>query len=67
MPTIQGPIVIKKGEFANFIKEAIGEVKLPFKATGWESTEGMEVIPDEYKKASAKKKKKKVKAQPTED
>ena len=56
MPTIKGPIVIKKGEFTDFIKEAVGGIKLPFKATGWESTKGMEAIPDEYKKGGAKKK-----------
>jgi len=60
MPTIKGPITIKKGELAGFISDAVGGVKLPFKATGWKSTKGMDLIPDEYKKDSAKPK---VKAQ----
>ena len=53
MPTIKGPIKVKKGEFPKLISEAVGGFKLPFKATGWESEKGMDLIPDEYKKAGA--------------
>jgi len=41
---IKGPIVIKKGDLAGFIKEKVGDAKLPFKATGWKSTENEDKV-----------------------
>lgn len=38
MPTIKGPLVIKKGDVTGFLKERqIGGATLPFKASGWKS------------------------------
>lgn len=57
MVTVQGPITLRQGtnELGEFILEH-SKIKLPFVATGWESTKGMELIPDEYKKKGNVKK-----------
>ena len=52
MPTIEGPVTIKAGEP---IPEKVAKyVKLPFEATGWKSSKGMEFIPEAYKVRTVK-------------
>ena len=57
MVTIKGGIKIERGKPMpeKFVK-AIGGTILPFKATGWKSTKGMDAIPDEFKKKAIVKK-----------
>ena len=51
LPTIRGPISFKKGEpIPEKVMKEIGEIALPFEATGWKSTQEMEFIPERMKK-----------------
>lgn len=54
---IKGPIKITGGtdELLDIITKKIKtKIKLPFTATGWESTEGMKHIPESFKKKPKK-------------
>lgn len=51
MPIIKGPTKFKQGtkELAEFILSKT-KLQVPFAATGWKSTKGMDLVPDEYKR-----------------
>ena len=38
MPRIKGPITFKKGEIPKEVLDVVGEIKLPFTATGFKFT-----------------------------
>ena len=50
MVTIKGPLTFKQGtkDLAKFILKKT-KIHVPFAATGWKSTKGMELLPDKYK------------------
>jgi len=57
MVTIKGGLKFERGKPLpdKFVKE-IGGTILPFKATGWKSTKGMDAIPENFKKKTKIKK-----------
>lgn len=51
--TLKGPVHINSKNAGEIIQRIVSEcgkgaMKLPFEATGWKSTNGMEVIPDSF-------------------